>query len=126
MKHVLLTGVIVLKALYACAQTGSVADFRKISETNGNLSTPLTNQGMFGFISETLLENKLISGAPFDGNGAFYLIELDEDGAAASSVKVSASDFTYFDSFSNAEFGTAALELSDRNNDGEPDYIIGA
>lgn len=126
MKHVLLTGVIVLKALYACAQTGSVADFRKISETNGNLSTPLTNQGMFGFLSETLLENKLISGAPFDGNGAFYLIELDEDGAAASSVKVSASDFTYFDSFSNAEFGTAALELSDRNNDGEPDYIIGA
>ena len=126
MKHVLLTGVIILQALYACAQTGSVADYRKISETHGNLNTPLSNQGMFGFLSETLSENKLISGAPHDGNGAFYLIDLDEDGAVANSVKVSAVDFTWFDALSNSEFGTAALELPDRNNDGEPDYIIGA
>src|SRR5690554_1641853 len=126
MKRILLTGAILITALYACAQTGTVADYRKISETKGNLNTPLTTQGMFGFLSETLSENKLISGAPFDGNGAFYLIELDEDGAVASSVKVSAADFSYFNALSNVEFGTAALELPDRNDDGEPDYIIGA
>lgn len=126
MKHVLLTGGIILQALYACAQTGSVADYTKISETKGNLNTPLTNQGMFGFLSETLSENKLISGAPHDGNGAFYLIELDEGGAAGNTVKISTGDFTYFDALSGSEFGTAALELQDRNNDGKPDYIVGA
>ncbi len=126
MKHVLLTLGISILALYTCAQTGTVADFRKISETTGNLNTPLINQGRFGFLSESNSENKFISGAPYEGNGAIYIIELAPDGSAASSSKISSADFTYFDNLSDSEFGTASLELNDQNNDGISDYLIGA
>ena len=126
MKHFLLTGAMLITALYACAQTGTVADFRKISETKGNLNTPLNTQGMFGFLSETLSENILISAAPYEGNGAFYKIELDENGEAKSTQKFSADTFTYFDNITGAEFGTSVLELDDLNNDGRPDYFVGA
>ncbi len=126
MKHVLLTLGMITSALYACAQTGTVADFRKISETTGNLNNSLMNQGMFGFVGESKTENTILSGAPFDGNGAFYRITLAEDGTAANDSKISASDFAYFDGFSDAQFGTAVLELEDQNNDGKADYIVGA
>ncbi len=126
MKHVLLTGLLLIQALYTCAQTGTVADYRKISETTGNLNTSLTNQGMFGFLGESLSQNKLLSGAPYEGNGAFYLIELATDGTAANTSKIAAEDFSFFDSVSGAEFGMAVLELSDQNSDGLPDYVVGA
>lgn len=126
MKQILFTGAMLITALYACAQTGTVADFRKISETKGNLNTPLVTQGMFGFLSETLSENILISAAPYEGNGAFYKIALDTDGEAGSTQKFTADSFEYFENITGAEFGTSVLELDDISNDGRPDYFVGA
>lgn len=126
MKHVLLTLGMITSALYTCAQTGTVADFRKISETTGNLSNSLNNQGMFGFVAESKNQSTILSGAPFDGNGSFYRIELDADGEAANDTKISALDFAYFDGFSDAQFGTSVLELDDQNGDGKTDYLVGA
>lgn len=125
MKHVLLTLGVLTSALYACAQTGTVADYRKISETTGNLNTPLNAQGMFGFVHESRAENTILSGAPFDGNGAFYRIRLSPDGDAESAEKIAASDFPFFDGLSDAQFGTSILELEDRNDDDAPDYLVG-
>ena len=125
MKHVLLTGLTLILALYTCAQTGTVADFRKISETAGNLNTALTNQGMFGFLGESLSEDKLISGAPFEDNGSFYVIDLATDGTASNTLKISSANFSYFDTISSAQFGTAVLEIADRNSDGFSEYLVG-
>lgn len=125
MKHVLITLGIMTTALYTCAQTGTVADFRKISETTGNLNSTLGNQGRFGFVYESRLPSAILSGSPSEGNGAFYRIELDPTGEVAAQTKVAAADFSFFDELTNAEFGTSIIELPDRNGDDTPDYLVG-
>ncbi len=126
MKHALPLMGILAAALAANAQTGTSAGFAKISETNGNLNTTLINQGMFGFVSETSTPSKIISAAPFEGNGAIYFIDLALDGSAESTSTVKAADFSYFDAISDAGFGTAVLDMGDLNGDQKNDFMIGA
>ncbi len=126
MKHVLLLLGVSLLFNNAKSQTGSVADFQKVSEISGNLDGSLENMGMFGYLSETADSSTIVSAAPFSGNGEIHIITLDADGGVGQRNSVKADDFAIFDELSDARFGTAVIEVPDQNGDGAPDYICGA
>ena len=124
MKHVL--PFFILLCIEATAQTGSVADFQKVSEFSGNFNEDLQNIGMFGYLSETADSSILISAAPFAGNGEIHIIALDDNGAIGEINSLRAGDFDFFDELSDARFGMSVIEVPDQNGDGDPDYICGA
>lgn len=124
MKHVL--PFFILCCIQATAQTGSVADFQKVSELSGDFEEPLENMGMFGYLSETADSSTIISAAPFSGNGEFHIISLNAEGGVAENTSVRAADFAYFDELADAKFGMAVAEVADQNGDGASDYLCGA
>ncbi len=68
----------------------------------------------------------VFSGAPYEGNGALYHVTLAADGEAAGTVRFAPADPNFFAGETTARFGTSALDLGDRNGDGNPDYLVGA
>ena len=126
MKHVLILLTFFLSNISLFAQTGTVAEFQKISSTEGNLSSVITENGSFGFVSESQTENTIFLASPFAGNGEFIIITLNTDGVVESEEKVRADDFDYFESLSGAEFGTSVVDFGDINSDGKNELIVGA
>lgn len=114
-----------LSAFACIAQTGTVIGYTKISQTSGNFGPTLANQGRFGFVSSNG-NAQLLSAAPFSGNGEIHLIDLDENGAAASITAIQADQFDIFDGATEAQFGFSSVKLGDVNQDGAPDYLVGA
>ncbi|MEM9050926.1 MAG: PKD domain-containing protein [Bacteroidota bacterium] len=126
MKHVLPFSVIFLANLSLFGQTGTVAEFQKISSIEGNLASTLAENGGFGFVSESQTENIIFSASPFTGNGDFIIITLNTDGSVESEEKISADDYDFFQSLSGAEFGSSVVDLGDINSDGKNELIVGA
>jgi hypothetical protein len=124
MKYMLLIGT-ALAATTAAAQTGSVKAYAKISSTSGNLTTPLANNGRFGYVS-TLGPQQIASGAPFSGGGMLHLLTLNNQGTVAGETFVHAAQLPLFQNATNARFGTSTIALGDVNNDGTPDFLTGA
>jgi hypothetical protein len=126
MKHaLLLVGVFIFNSA-TYAQTGSAADFQKVSSLEGGLEGPLNNGGKFGYVCESKNPNVIFSGAPLSGNGEFFIVALDEDGSVLSEERISADDFAYFEGIENAEFGASVVDLGDTNGDNKSELVVGA
>ncbi len=123
-KTLLLLGA--LSSIHLFGQTGSAADFQKISSQSGGLQSELIDEGRFGYISESQTPNIVFSGAPFNANGEFFILELNDEGSVTSETRVSAADLSYFDGLIGAEFGSAVVDLGDQNGDDQIDLIVGA
>jgi len=126
MKHALLLSGALFSAQFLIGQTGTVAEFQKVSAEAGNLQTTLSNGGGFGYVTESQNENIIFAGAPFDENGKFLIVELNDEGSVSSETLVSAADFNYFDEIVNAEFGAAVVDIGDVNSDNVSELIVGA
>jgi hypothetical protein len=126
MKHALLLTGAFFSAQILFGQTGTAADFQKVSAEDGNLQSTLSNDGNFGFVMESQINNRIFAAAPHDQNGKFSIITLADDGSVLSEVEIAASDFAYFEGVENAEFGSAVVDLGDINNDGMSELIVGA
>jgi hypothetical protein len=126
MKHALLLTGAFFSAQILFGQTGTVADFQKVSAEAGNLQSTLSIDGGFGFVMESQDENRIFAAAPFNQNGEFVTIELNDDGSVSSELLVSAQDYSYFDELTNAEFGTAVVDIGDINSDNLNELIVGA
>jgi hypothetical protein len=124
MKHVLLVALIFTASISLKSQNGTVADFRKISDTEGNLDASLESGGKFGYVQEAKTD-QIISSAPFLGNGVVYFIGLAADGSAETTREVRADNFSYFADKPNSEFGTSVVPVPDQNSDNAPDYVVG-
>lgn len=120
MKQILLLlwGIVFLPT-YIFSQTGTSAGHFKISENGSSLG--LSNGANFGFVGETLDENRIFLGAPLDGNGKLFITELETDGSPGEFEIISSQNFDLFSSTEGARFGGSAVELLT----GET-YIIGA
>jgi len=101
------------------SQTGTSAGYFKISENTASLN--LSNGANFGFVGETLDENRIFLGAPLDGNGKLFITEIDDAGSPGEFEIISSQDFDLFNSTEGARFGESAVEVEA----GET-YIIGA
>jgi len=126
MKHALLLTGAFFSAQILCGQTGSAADFQKVSTEAGDLQTTLSNGGGFGYVMESQSANKIFAAAPFTENGEFLIVELNNDGSALTEFKVSAEDFSYFDELVDSEFGAAVVDIGDINSDNLNELIVGA
>lgn len=126
MKHALLLFAAGITAHFSIAQTGSVADYQKVSSVAGNLQNIPANSGGFGHVMESKTANRIFAGSPFDDNGKFHILELNNDGSVFSEVFIDSDDFTFFDGITNAEFGAAVVDLGDVNSDGLNELIVGA
>jgi hypothetical protein len=102
-----------------------VVGYTKISQTSGNFGPTLANQGRFGFLSSNG-NAQLLASAPFSGNGEIHLMDLDENGSAASITTIQADQFDIFNGATDAQFGFSSVKLGDVNQDGAPDYLVGA
>jgi len=126
MKHALLVIGALFSAQIFLGQTGTVAEFQKVSAEAGNLQTALSNGGGFGYVMESQNENIIFAASPFDENGKFLIIELNDEGAVSSETLISAESFGYFDEVINAEFGAAVVDIGDINSDNTSELIVGA
>jgi hypothetical protein len=108
------------------SQTGTVADFQKISSLDGGLQGSLANDGQFGYVMESNQPNRLFAAAPFSGNGEFYIIDLGTEGEVIGEQKISSNEFDYFNEIENAEFGSSVVDIGDLNADGMNELIVGA
>lgn len=75
---------------------------------------------------ESQNENRIFAAAPFNQNGEFLAIELNDDGSVSSELLISAEDFSYFDELVGAEFGAAVVDIGDINSDNLNELIVGA
>jgi len=119
MKQILLLLWGISFPVYLLSQTGTSAGHFKISENSSALG--LANGANFGFVGETLDENRIFLGAPHDGNGKLFITELGADGSPGEFDIISSQDFDLFNSTTGARFGESAIELESENT-----YIIGA
>ncbi len=126
MKHALLLTGAFFSAQILFGQTGTVADFQKVSAEAGNLQSTLSNGGGFGFVMESQNENRIFTAAPFNQNGEFLAIELNDNGSVSSELLIRAEDFSYFDELVGAEFGAAVVDIGDINSDNLNELIVGA
>jgi hypothetical protein len=126
MKHALLLLGAMIPAQLLFGQTGTVAEFQKVSAEAGNLETPLINDGGFGFVMESQDPDRIFAASPFNENGEFLIVELNDNGSVNSEFRIAASDFSYFDGLTNSEFGAAVVDLGDVNSDGLNEFIAGA
>ena len=126
MKHALLLLGAMIPAQLLFGQTGTVAEFQKVSSEAGNLESSLVNDGGFGFVMESQEPERIFAASPFNENGEFLIIELNDDGSVDSEFLVAAADYSYFDGLTNSEFGAAVVDLGDANSDGLNELVVGA
>ena len=124
-------------------RSGSVQGFQKISNTTGRLTprnggTPLDEGDIFGtaagpigdFNNDGLLD--IAIGAPQDddgdtNHGAVWLLSIDENGAVASSTKISSADLPAGTLSVNDQFGGRHIaNLGDLDGDGRDELAVGA
>jgi hypothetical protein len=126
MKHALLLTGAFFSAHFLLGQTGTVADFQKVSAEAGNLETALSNSGGFGYVMESQNDSRIFAASPYSQNGEFLIIDLNDDGSVSSEFLVSTADFSYFDNLTNSEFGAAVVDIGDLNSDNLNELIVGA
>jgi len=126
MKHALLLTGAFFSAQFLFGQTGTAADFQKVSAEDGNLQSTLVNEGKFGYVMESQNSDRIFVAAPGDENGKFSIITLGTNGSVFSEIEIFSSDFNFFDGLENAEFGSAVVDLGDINNDNMSELIVGA
>ncbi len=124
MKHVLLFGALAL-TIFAKAQTGAVASYTKLSSTVGNMYAPLANAGKWGYVSAEG-NNKIRVAAPFTGGGVLHFLDLTNQGTVSLVTSLYAVQLPLLAGTNNPRFGTSSVLLGDVNNDGLPDYLVGA
>jgi len=127
-----IAAMFILYSFQGAAQQGTVKSYQKVSDTQGNM-TGLSKQDNFGTSVTSIGDfdgdgnNDIMVGAPMDGDGAVYVIMLDNAGQVLSTIKIS-DDQSSLNGILKAgdEFGSSCISLGDIDGDGNPDFAIGA
>ncbi len=119
--------------------TGKIKYFKKINDNTNGFSGVLNEKDLFGNATATIEDVNndgfpdVAIGAPMSNNGgnsmnqgAVWLVYLQENGKVNSSKKLGFSNGTFLSLSDNDDFGSAIIPISDIDNDGNDDLVVGA